>query len=501
MNWGGVTLAAFVAVGAWAALGLALARPLLRWLAHRAEVMMGRPPQLSGWEWLFSLASTAPRELALTVQRAERGEPAQHPMGSPKGERWLDRLAWDPATLQPEARPPHTVSTAVTVGPRAARPLRLALPVLPAPMAYGLALTAEAKIALAEATTVAGTAASSGEGPFLPEERACAARWIHQASRADWPRQAPLVALADMVELQVGQGSEASATVSEATAGLPERVVAAARFRSRVVIAAGLPQPLTAWLADIRAVRADIPVGVKLPATGHVEQDVLRLAQWGVDAITLDGAEAATAHSVAVIHDASGIPTALAVRRADRALRAAGLRHRLTLIASGGLRGAGDIAKVLALGADAAIVGTSLLVAASHGQVAKVFPAGSPSALTFVTPPAARRPRFDRVQAVSELAGWFRATEAELRLLAGALAVERLAELGPERLVAHDAEVAAALGLVHAGQTGWPVVNLRLSELALLYQGVNGLLRDLARNLRRGMGAAATGEAKPDPAG
>ncbi|MEM0027676.1 MAG: glutamate synthase-related protein, partial [Ignisphaera sp.] len=52
-----------------------------------------------------------------------------------------------------------------------------------------------------------------------------------------------------------------------------------------------------------------------------------------------------------------------AVVEADRALRELGLRDEVSLVVSGGIRNGADIAKLIALGADAVAVGTPVLVA------------------------------------------------------------------------------------------------------------------------------------------
>ncbi|GAB6172379.1 hypothetical protein JCM15765_18570 [Paradesulfitobacterium aromaticivorans] len=50
-------------------------------------------------------------------------------------------------------------------------------------MAYGIALSEEAKRALARAAKSLQTTTCSGEGPFLPEERAEAGKYVLQISR------------------------------------------------------------------------------------------------------------------------------------------------------------------------------------------------------------------------------------------------------------------------------------------------------------------------------
>ena len=50
-------------------------------------------------------------------------------------------------------------------------------------MSYGRALSKLSKIALAKASTMAGTATNSGEAPLIAEEREAADRFILQYNR------------------------------------------------------------------------------------------------------------------------------------------------------------------------------------------------------------------------------------------------------------------------------------------------------------------------------
>lgn len=473
-----------VALGAAAvAAGLVLAGLWLtaRRVVGRLERDAGQSPRHTIWEFLFSLASTNLRELTLTEQRAQQGTLAEHPMGSPVTVDWLAQLTWDPATVRPAARPRRQpVHLQTVLGPRCAKPLVLALPVLVAPMGYGVGLSAEAKVALAEASSLAGTATSSGEGPYLPEERAIATRWILQASRAGWAHQKATVRLADMVEIQVGQGAEAGIGVVKRARTLPRRVARATDHPGRPLrIHGGLPRNLAGWVQEIRRLHPGIPVGVKVPASAHLERDLAVLTRLGVDVITVDGGEAASSGSPAVIGDQFGIPAAVAALRADRWLRAQGLRHSVSLVVSGGIRGAGDAAKMIALGADAVAVGTVLLFAMSHGQVAPLLPWRPPTELVFAQPNAPRS--FHPGRATENLARWFQATREELRLVLQALGVGAIAELRPRLLVALSEEAGRLFGVAHIGD---PDPGPVLDKLDALIAHYDVLARVLARQYR-----------------
>src|SRR6056297_3186393 len=106
-------------------------------------------------------------------------------MGVPR----KDLPHWDDIQILPAqmARKPLLddvpVSTTVTIGPRAARPLQLAIPLFVSDMSFG-ALSEEAKTALARGAQMAGTGICSGEGGMLPEEQAENSRYFYELASA-----------------------------------------------------------------------------------------------------------------------------------------------------------------------------------------------------------------------------------------------------------------------------------------------------------------------------
>src|SRR5699024_8593726 len=104
-----------------------------------------------------------------------------------------------------------------TIGRLAKRPLEIDIPIMIGGMAYGISLTKDAKIALAEASAKMKTAINSGEGGILPEAQEAAHKFILQFSRTSWGKEEDIIASADMIEIKMGQG---------ATAGMGETIKA-----------------------------------------------------------------------------------------------------------------------------------------------------------------------------------------------------------------------------------------------------------------------------------
>lgn len=102
--------------------------------------------------------------------RAETGDLLHRPLGSSKTWPHLDPITFIPAQTTPFAvSGEEEVDVSVTIGPKAKKPLQIDIPLMISGMAYGVALSEEAKLSLAQAARNTGTAINSGEGGILPE--------------------------------------------------------------------------------------------------------------------------------------------------------------------------------------------------------------------------------------------------------------------------------------------------------------------------------------------
>jgi glutamate synthase domain-containing protein 2 len=101
---------------------------------------------------------------------------------------------------------------------------------------------------------------------------------------------------------------------------------------------------------------------VKVGAS-HQYYDVALAVKSGADAIVLDGMQGGTAASQEVFIEHVGIPILAAIPDAVQSLVDLGLHREVQLIVSGGIRTGADVAKALALGADAVSIGVAALIA------------------------------------------------------------------------------------------------------------------------------------------
>ena len=248
------------------------------------------------------------------------------------------------------------VGTELVIGPGAARPLRLAIPLFVSDMSFG-ALSEEAKTALAKGAEAAGTGICSGEGGMLPEEQSENSRYFYELASARFGFEMELLHKVQAFHFKCGQGAKTG------TGGhLPGHKVT-----GKIAQVRGLPEGTAAispsrfpdWehvddfrrFADqVREFTGGIPIGFKLSAQ-HVERDLDAALAAGADYVILDGRGGGTGAAPLVFRNNISVPTIPALARARRHLDHAG-RRDVTLIVTGGLRVPSDYVKAMALGAD-----------------------------------------------------------------------------------------------------------------------------------------------------
>lgn len=384
--------------------------------------------------------------------RAQHGKIITRPLGSPKHFPGFDNLMFAPNIMGRLSLPENTpMNMQVTIGPKADRPMVIKIPIMIGAMAYGIALSEEAKRALARAAKTLQTSTCSGEGPFLPEERQEAGNYTLQISRWAWgARTQEQIEAADMLEVQMGQGADMG-TVS----------IEAKEFQGRAQELSGLApdEPAIAFPAppgvqkngdwpgfmkQLRKQARGIPIALKIMATGHLEDDLAAAIRLGFDAVVIDGAQGGSHATTPIKQDDFGIPSFYALCRAVRFLQQQGVREQMSLIAAGGYFTPGECLKAIALGADAIYMATVPLIALTHDQVKKVIPWEPPTTLVFYDSPAKGKLNID--QAATSVVNIITSMVLEMEEGMRALGKSSLKELSPDDLVALDTLTAEVTG-------------------------------------------------------
>lgn len=368
--------------------------------------------------------------------------------------------------------------TDVVLGARNARyPLHLATPVTIAGMSFG-ALSAGAKEALGRGASEVGTSTTTGDGGMTPEERGQSKHLVYQYLPSRYGMNPDDLRKADAIEIVLGQGAKPggggmllgqkiSPRVAEMRT-LPEGIDQRSACRHPDWTG---PDDLTIKIAELREITDwEKPIYVKVGAT-RTYYDVKLAVHAGADVVVVDGMQGGTAATQEVFIEHVGIPTLAAVPQAVQALQELGVHGRpdgVQLIVSGGIRTGADVAKAMALGADAVAIGTAALIALGDNDpayAAEYEAIGSaagcyddfqdgrdPAGITTQDPELAAR--FDPVEGGRRLANYLRVLTMEAQTIARACGKAHLQHLEPEDLVAVTIE-AAAMARVPLAGTSW----------------------------------------------
>src|SRR6195952_971290 len=260
--------------------------------------------------------------------------------------------------------------TDVVLGDRHAKhPLHLDIPVTVAGMSFG-ALSGPAKEALGRGATQVGTSTTTGDGGMTPEERGHSQTLVYQYLPSRYGMNPDDLRRADAIEIVVGQGAKPGGggmllgqKISPRVArmrNLPEGIDQRSACRHPDWTG---PDDLEIKIEELREITGwQKPIYVKVGAS-RPHYDVALAVKAGADVVVLDGMQGGTAATQDVFIEHVGLPILAAIRPAVQALQDLGMHRKVQLIVSGGIRGGADMAKALALGADAVAVGTAALIA------------------------------------------------------------------------------------------------------------------------------------------
>jgi methylamine---glutamate N-methyltransferase subunit C len=366
-------------------------------------------------------------------------------------------------------------ATNVTLGTRfAKKPIELKIPITIAGMSFG-ALGANAKRALGRGASAMGTSTTTGDGGMSEEERAESDILVYQVLPSRYGFDPAHLRACEAIEIVVGQGAKPGGGGMLLGQKITERV---AQMRT---LPAGIdqrsacrhpdwtgPDDLTIKIAELReATDWEKPVYVKI-GSSRPRYDVQLAVKAGADVVVLDGMQGGTGATQEVFIEHAGIPTLAALRQAVEALEELGMHRKVQLVISGGIRSGADVAKALAMGADAVSIGTAALVALGCNRIIYVEDYSTlgtePGAchhchtgrcpVGITTQDPALESRLDVAEGARRVRNFLTVLTMEAQTLARACGKSHLHNLEPEDLAALTVEAAAMAGVPLAG-TNW----------------------------------------------
>jgi glutamate synthase domain-containing protein 2 len=339
----------------------------------------------------------------------------------------------------------------------AKQPITLAIPITIAGMSFG-SLSAPAKEALGRGASAMGTSTTTGDGGMTEEEREHSRILVYQYLPSRYGMNPRDLRRADAIEIVIGQGAKPGGG----------GMLLGQKISPRVAAMRVLPDDLEIKIEELREITDwEKPIYVKIGAS-RPYYDVALAVKAGADVVVLDGMQGGTAATQEVFIEHVGLPILAAIRPAVQALQDLGMHRKVQLIVSGGIRNGADVAKALALGADAVSIGTAALVAlgdndpalAAEYEALGTVPGAyddwqdgrDPAGITTQDPALAAR--LDPELAGRRLANYLSVMTLEAQTIARACGKSHVHNLEPEDLVALTVE-AAAMARVPLAGTGW----------------------------------------------
>ena len=396
----------------------------------------------------------SPETITEIKYKAQVGKHRIRGCGTPRKLPHFDDLTFLPSQLTRMSIDTYRedCKTQTVLGARfAKKPLVIETPIMISGMSYG-ALSKEAKTALAKATDIVGTSINNGEGGLLPEERDNSYKQVVQILPSRMGFTLRNIEAADALEIIVGIGAKpglsghlmASKITKEIAEfrQLPEGIDLHSHPRHGDIFGA---DDLCLKMEELRDVTDnEIPIFLKL-AAGRVWEDVKVAVKAGVDGIVIDGAEGGTGAAPVVASNNLGIPTLPALVQAVRSLEDMGVKEEISLIVSGGIKDGADVAKALALGADAVAIGTGAMIA--MGCVVCLRCHEGKCAFGIGTQDPELRQRLDIDAAAQQVANYIQAMTNEAIILAKAAGKSKLTSLEREDLRSLTLETCAMTGI------------------------------------------------------
>jgi glutamate synthase domain-containing protein 2 len=367
--------------------------------------------------------------------------------------------------------------TKITLGTRYAKnPIELDIPITIAGMSFG-ALSGRAKEALGRGATLAGTSTTTGDGGMSDEERMHSRVLVYQYLPSRYGMNPNDLRRCDAIEVVVGQGAKPGGGGMLLGQKISDRVAEMRNLPKGIDQRSSCrhpdwtgPDDLAIKILELREITNwEKPIYVKIGGARPYFDTTLAVKS-GADVVVIDGMQGGTAATQNVFIEHVGQPTLACIRPAVQALQDLELHREVQLIVSGGIRSGADVAKALALGADATSIGTAAMIALgdndprweaeynSLGTTAGAYDDWheglDPAGITTQDPDLMQK--LDPILGGRRLSNYLKVMTLEAQTIARACGKNHILNLEPEDLCALTMEASAMTGVPLSG-TNWIV--------------------------------------------
>ncbi|MEO9875029.1 MAG: FMN-binding glutamate synthase family protein [Anderseniella sp.] len=365
--------------------------------------------------------------------------------------------------------------TKVVLGTRfAKKPIELDIPITIAGMSFG-SLSGPAKEALGRGASAAGTSTTTGDGGMTEEERGHSDKLVYQYLPSRYGMNPDDLRRCDAIEVVVGQGAKPGGGGMLLGQKISDRVAEMRNLPKGIDQRSACrhpdwtgPDDLEIKILELREITNwEKPIYIKVGGARPYFDTTLAVKA-GADVVVLDGMQGGTAATQDVFIEHVGQPTLACIRPAVQALQDLGMHREVQLVVSGGVRTGADVAKALALGADAVSIGTGALIAlgdndprweAEYNELGTTAGAyddwhegRDPAGIT--TQDAELMARFDPIAGGRRLSNYLKVMTLEAQTIARACGKNHVHNLEPEDLCALTVEASAMSGVPLSG-TNW----------------------------------------------
>jgi glutamate synthase domain-containing protein 2 len=329
------------------------------------ELSYGKMPALGDYRWTADL-------ILSTWTQAETGRPPANGLEYRTGNsgggfdvldfKFLPRDRW----LAKDA----AIDLSLPLNRRGSgRQIEIPIPFYGAGMSYG-SISERIMLARAKAAQTWKTFTSTGEGGYPDSVATYKDNVITQVATGMFGVREQTIQYAPIIEFKYAQGAKPGLgghllgdKATSAVAAMRESVPWVSLFSPFPFHSVYSVEDHKKHVDWVKTINPKALVAVKVSTPTDVDMVAVGSYYAGANILQIDGSYGGTGAAPEIAKKNIAMPIEFAVPRVHRYLLAEGIRDEMVVMASGGVRTAYDVAKIIALGADGAVLGTAELVA------------------------------------------------------------------------------------------------------------------------------------------